>query len=77
MWSTEGISTEVLSNGTIKCSSTHLTSFTILVSVQGEDFNNGAERLALQIVSYIGCVISILCLILTIIFLLALRYVIQ
>jgi len=39
--------------------------------------NNGtneAEKLALQIVSYIGCAISIVCLVLTIIFLLGLRY---
>ena len=63
-----GVQTEVLDNGDIKCTARHLTSFTVLVSVTGEEGNE-----SLQIVSYVGCSISIIALIITIIFMLALR----
>ena len=53
--------------------STHLTSFTVLLSVNGvDDFSKGEVK-ALSIVTYVGCAISIVCLILTIAVLLILR----
>ena len=67
-WSKDGLTTE-FQNGTVKCNSTHLTSFAILVSPTGE-----VEELGLTVVSYVGCSISIISLLLTIILLLALRW---
>ena len=34
-WSSNGVTTEILGGGNILCSSTHLTSFSVLTSVQG------------------------------------------
>ena len=102
-WVTAGITTDdVMSqNGnltTIRCNSTHLTSFAVLVDVVGEleviqkcyflvtnhltvlflisilQVISVAEQTALQIVSYIGCTISIICLMVTVIFFLWLGY---
>ncbi|XP_064390034.1 adhesion G protein-coupled receptor L3-like [Halichondria panicea] len=60
---------------TITCNATHLTSFAVLVDLSGTlDAGNNdtgvsvTELLALQIVSYIGCAISLICLLATIIF---------
>ena len=83
--------TDVTTSGNqtaIRCSSTHLTSFAVLVDVAGglavsawailyvesimhtflpQDIPD-PERTALQIISYIGCAISILCLLGTVLF---------
>ena len=94
-WEISGVTTNSLSTSgnytTLQCSSTHLTSFAVLVDVAGGlEVKNlpstkfqtcvktwlihfmqnieQAERKALQIVSYVGCAISILCLVLTILF---------
>jgi hypothetical protein len=72
-WSSEGV--QVISNTTrgnvtrVQCTSTHLTSFAVLVDVAGglED-TTAEERLALQVVSYIGCIISSICLSITVVF---------
>jgi hypothetical protein len=56
------------------CRSQHLTSFAVLVDVSGLTTTlNEREALAFSIVSYIGCAISLVCLIATVIFLLTLR----
>ncbi len=57
-----------MNNNTVVCSSTHLTSFAVLVS------RTGTTDPLLSVVSYIGCVISILCLLATIFCLIAFRY---
>ncbi|XP_065903380.1 adhesion G protein-coupled receptor L3-like isoform X2 [Dysidea avara] len=49
-------------NTFVQCSTTHLTSFAVLVDVSGE--NKPTE--ALSIVSYIGCTISIVCLLIAV-----------
>jgi hypothetical protein len=73
-WSKEGISSKLLPSGDVQVLSTHLTSFTVLVSVNGEQFTSEAEERALNIITYIGCAISIMSLLLTITILLIFRY---
>ena len=36
-WSSEGVSTEVLENGRVRCVARHLTSFTVLLSPTGAE----------------------------------------
>ncbi|XP_065894114.1 uncharacterized protein [Dysidea avara] len=60
-WSTEGIIQDSSPGLPVLCNTTHLTSFTVLVSSE-----KGQGSLSLRIVSYIGCGISIVCLIVTI-----------
>ncbi len=60
MWSEEGVKTDILSDGRVKCVATHLTSFAILVSPTGN-----INSQALSVISYIGCSISIVALSLT------------
>ncbi|XP_065901690.1 adhesion G protein-coupled receptor E2-like [Dysidea avara] len=68
-FSTDGV-TLITSNSTFyQCSSNHLTSFAVLVDVSGD----GSESEALSIVSYIGCVISIICLSIAVIAFIGLR----
>lgn len=72
MWNDTGLTTDpdkLSLNGTVKCTSTHLTSFAILLSPTGDV----PEATALSIVSYVGCAISILSLIATIVFFLVFR----
>ena len=74
MWNGSGIVTGIKDEeNRINCTSTHLTSFAVLVSVNPATFASEVERLALKVVSYIGCVISIVFLIATIILLIILR----
>jgi hypothetical protein len=72
-WSVENVTTEKTTvsgdQSTVQCSSTHLTSFAVLVDVRGVKINPRA----LSVVSYIGLSISIICLIFTIIFFINLR----
>ena len=77
-WLSDGIITEIIDNTTVRCLSSHLTSFAVLVDVSGTYSKTVNEtdpvvREALSVVSYIGCSISVVCLIATIVFLLALR----
>ncbi|XP_064384244.1 uncharacterized protein LOC135333251 isoform X3 [Halichondria panicea] len=54
---------------TVQCVSTHLTSFAVLVDVAGGLKNiHLDESIGLDVVSYIGCVFSILCLSVTVVF---------
>lgn len=77
-WAFDGVSmTSVEVRGDrmeVNCSSTHLTSFAVLVDVSGtlsEQNVTSVELQALQIVSYVGCAISIFFLGLAIIFFLS------
>ncbi|XP_065910282.1 uncharacterized protein [Dysidea avara] len=68
MFSDDGIE-QLGSNGSsFQCTSSHLTSFAVLVDASGNDHSE-----ALSIVSYIGCGISIVCLIITIVLLIVLK----
>lgn len=72
-WSTDGVDTVMLDNGDVMCIAKHLTSFAILLSTTGIVSTSENEEYALQSVSYIGCGISIVCLLLAIIVLVILR----
>ncbi|XP_065898979.1 adhesion G protein-coupled receptor L3-like [Dysidea avara] len=68
-FSADGIIQSDTTNSTfVQCSTTHLTSFAVLVDVSG-----GTGSTALSIVSYIGCAISIVCLLIAVIVLISLR----
>ncbi|XP_065914522.1 adhesion G-protein coupled receptor D1-like [Dysidea avara] len=68
LWSDEGLTTtKDNSSDLTKCQSSHLTSFAVLVETQGASTSSTGEEKALSIVSYIGCGISILSLLLTIV----------
>ncbi|XP_065915266.1 uncharacterized protein [Dysidea avara] len=68
-WSTKGVTTKGYNRNrsVVHCTSSHLTSFAILVGASGTDEE------ALSFISYIGCGISIACLTLTIAALVLLR----
>ncbi|XP_065901795.1 adhesion G protein-coupled receptor L4-like [Dysidea avara] len=74
-FSADGVSTDgIIQNNTtndasVQCSTTHLTSFAVLADSSGEN----SESEALAIISYIGCAVSIVCLIIAVILLIALR----
>ncbi|XP_065897929.1 adhesion G protein-coupled receptor L3-like isoform X2 [Dysidea avara] len=59
-WSSDGIIQDNNPSPPVICRVTHLTSFSVLVSSMNED------AIELHIVSYIGCAVSIVCLLLTI-----------
>ena len=74
-WVSDGIITEIINDTTVRCLSSHLTSFAVLVDVSGthsETANetspavNGTALSAM--VSYIDCAVSIVCLVATVIF---------
>ncbi|XP_065914251.1 adhesion G protein-coupled receptor L3-like [Dysidea avara] len=68
LWSDEGLTTtKDNSSNLTKCQSSHLTSFAVLVDTQGASTSSTGEAKVLSIVSYIGCGISILSLLLTIV----------
>ncbi|XP_065909619.1 uncharacterized protein [Dysidea avara] len=66
-WDTEGVTTISVTNNTITCNSSHLTSFAVLVDVSGghKDISK-EERSILSLVSYVGCGVSIICLLVAI-----------
>ncbi|CAI2336342.1 unnamed protein product [Caenorhabditis sp. 36 PRJEB53466] len=66
-WSTNGCTLVSTSLNSSQCSCTHLTSFAILVDVSGQvgQFSGGLAS-ALDVVSTIGCAISIVCLALSV-----------
>ncbi|XP_065912159.1 uncharacterized protein [Dysidea avara] len=70
-WSTEGVTVEESSNTHIKCLSTHLTSFAVLVDTAGvqQDISE-TELKVLSLATYVGCSISVICLLFTIFILL-------
>ncbi|XP_065909246.1 uncharacterized protein [Dysidea avara] len=69
-WSQEGLRLDRFNSTdkTVTCLTTHLTSFAVLVSVDYMYVDHGPEY-ALSIISYIGCAISLVCLVLSIILL--------
>ncbi|XP_065911131.1 latrophilin-like protein LAT-2 [Dysidea avara] len=73
-WSNGGVSIDSVENTTITCTSTHLTNFAALVGVSGatQDMSKPTRK-ALSVVSYIGCGISMVCLIASIILLIIFR----
>ena len=62
MWCSDGIVTTHVGDGRIRCVVSHFTSFAVLVSPGG--VHGGVP---LKVVSYIGCVVSIVCLTLSLI----------
>ncbi|EGT38168.1 CBN-LAT-2 protein [Caenorhabditis brenneri] len=66
-WSTQGCTLISTSFNSSQCSCTHLTSFAILMDVSGQvgQFSGGLAS-ALDVVSTIGCAISIVCLALSV-----------
>ncbi|XP_064386909.1 uncharacterized protein LOC135335369 isoform X2 [Halichondria panicea] len=74
-WISDGVSTinnaTEGSTTTVQCSSTHLTSFAVLVDLGGPKNSSLVERKILDVVSYAGCSISVVCLIVAVIFFLA------
>lgn len=97
-WIDDSVSTKCISTSndqtSVICSSTHLTSFAVLVDVTGALGVNSVmefyrikthhaliylqkistdEQYALEVVSYVGCTISITCLIITVVFFLLQR----
>lgn len=86
-WVSDGVIAEIIDNSTVKCLSSHLTSFSVLVDIVADEIMNdnndtnatetdtGIEEQILSVVSYIGCSVSIFCLAITIIWLLSFGYV--
>ena len=83
-WDSEGINTSFANNSFVRCYSSHLTSFAVLVTVVDKDSTTaitngtaeaptGIEEHLLSIFSYIGCSISIVCLLMTVMCLLTLK----
>jgi hypothetical protein len=72
VWSTEGLETVNCSHS-VCCRSSHLTNFAVLVNV-GNVQHDPAIETALIVLSYIGCGLSIICLVITIIALSVFRY---
>ncbi|XP_065903383.1 adhesion G protein-coupled receptor L3-like isoform X2 [Dysidea avara] len=74
MFSTDGIiQSDTTNNSFVQCSTTHLTSFAVLVDVSGVSVMDNAGQKALSITSYIGCAISIVSLLFTIVVLVLFR----
>ncbi|XP_038054485.1 adhesion G-protein coupled receptor G6-like [Patiria miniata] len=61
-WSTEGCRKESLPNGIIRCLCDHLTSFAVIVDIHGQQ-----NHLFLDVVSKIGCAVSVVALIITLV----------
>ncbi|XP_065903381.1 adhesion G protein-coupled receptor L3-like [Dysidea avara] len=70
-FSQEGITSTTHDGSFVQCSSNHLTSFAILVDVSGQTNDN--QSTGLKIVSYIGCAVSIVCLLIAVCMLIAFR----
>ncbi|CAH0762138.1 unnamed protein product [Bemisia tabaci] len=65
-WSDEGCHVALTNNTHTVCQCNHLTHFAILMDVHTTDLM-APHQVALQIITYIGCIISILCLMLAVI----------
>lgn len=61
MWSEEGCHVELNNNTHTICLCDHLTNFAILMDVHSIYLPIG-HQIALQVITYIGCIISIICL---------------
>lgn len=65
-WSEEGCRVETTNRTHTICQCDHLTNFAILMDVQAT-YLPPSHQMALQIITYIGCIISVICLVLAII----------
>ncbi|XP_063219842.1 latrophilin Cirl isoform X2 [Bacillus rossius redtenbacheri] len=65
-WSDEGCRVESTNFTHTLCQCDHLTNFAILMDVRAS-FATPSHQMALQIITYIGCIISVVCLVLAII----------
>ncbi|XP_070571023.1 adhesion G protein-coupled receptor L4-like [Ptychodera flava] len=71
-WSTEGCKVADFTGLVTECQCNHLTNFAVLMSVNTVELTE-TDRLALKIITYVGCCISLICLILALLLLLFLR----
>ncbi|KAI8494036.1 hypothetical protein Bbelb_283830 [Branchiostoma belcheri] len=62
-WSTEGCESKGEKMGRYTCACNHLTNFAIIFDVSGEGF--GDHEKPLEVITIVGCVVSIVCLMLT------------
>ncbi|KAI8516480.1 hypothetical protein Bbelb_050610 [Branchiostoma belcheri] len=62
-WSTEGCESKGENMGRYTCACNHLTNFAIIFDVSGEGF--GHHEKPLEVITIVGCVVSIVCLVLT------------
>ncbi|XP_019625513.1 PREDICTED: adhesion G protein-coupled receptor L3-like, partial [Branchiostoma belcheri] len=62
-WSTEGCESKGKKMGRYTCACNHLTNFAIIFDVSGEGF--GDHEKPLEIITIVGCVVSFVCLVLT------------
>jgi hypothetical protein len=65
-WSDEGCHVEMTNHTHTICQCDHLTNFAILVDVHAT-YLPPSHQVALQIITYIGCIISVVCLLLAIV----------
>ncbi|XP_022246580.1 latrophilin Cirl-like [Limulus polyphemus] len=65
-WSTEGCLVHYTNSTHTVCACNHLTNFAVLMDVKGVKLSTG-HSMALRIITYIGCVVSVVCLLLTIV----------
>ncbi|XP_062510794.1 adhesion G-protein coupled receptor D1-like isoform X2 [Corticium candelabrum] len=72
-WSSNGVTTEILGGGNISCSSTHLTSFCVLTSVVLTSVQGAVITHSLRYITYVGCGISLVCMVLALICLIYFR----
>lgn len=63
-WSEEGCHVESTNRSHTTCLCNHLTNFAILMDVHAT-YLPATHQIALQIITYVGCIISIVCLVLT------------
>ncbi|XP_038054484.1 uncharacterized protein LOC119726730 isoform X2 [Patiria miniata] len=61
-WSTKGCRSESLPNGIIRCLCDHLTSFAVIVDIHGQQ-----DSVFLDVISKIGCAVSVVALIITLV----------
>lgn len=65
MWSTEGCQIESTNKTHTICQCNHLTNFAVLMDVHAT-YLPPSHQMALQIITYIGCIVSIVCLFLAV-----------
>ncbi|KAK7863093.1 hypothetical protein R5R35_004918 [Gryllus longicercus] len=65
-WSDEGCRVEQTNHTHTLCQCNHLTNFAVLMDVHAT-YLTPSHQMALQIITYIGCIISVVCLVLTIV----------
>ncbi|XP_077991166.1 adhesion G-protein coupled receptor D1-like [Glandiceps talaboti] len=71
-WSTTGCLVDDLGSSNIQCKCNHLTNFAVLMSMNSIKLSH-ANEIALQVITYVGCSISLICLFFALVLLLVLR----